>query len=40
MPVDYLKRILTAKVYEVAVESPLEAADVTVPPPIRRVGLP
>ncbi|HTP48301.1 MAG TPA: threonine ammonia-lyase, biosynthetic [Casimicrobiaceae bacterium] len=26
MPVDYLKKILTAKVYEVAVETPLEAA--------------
>jgi threonine dehydratase len=26
MPVDYLKRILTAKVYDVAVESPLERA--------------
>jgi threonine dehydratase len=26
MPVDYLKRILTAKVYDVAIESPLEVA--------------
>src|ERR1700751_3813581 len=26
MPVDYLKRILTAKVYDVAIESPLEPA--------------
>ena len=26
MPVDYLKKILTAKVYDVAIESPLELA--------------
>ncbi|HLT27625.1 MAG TPA: pyridoxal-phosphate dependent enzyme, partial [Zeimonas sp.] len=28
MPIDYLKRILTAKVYDVAEESPLELADI------------
>src|SRR3954447_22412105 len=28
MPVDYLQKILTAKVYDVAVESPLDAAPV------------
>src|SRR5690606_14312652 len=28
MPIDYLKKILTAKVYDVAEESPLELADI------------
>jgi threonine dehydratase len=27
MPIDYLKRILTARVYDIAEETPLEPAD-------------